>query len=378
VTRILMSANTNPEAAPCSQALQRLADALSDDILNTPAEKLIAEVAEDHGDGRAFAKAFERILTRAVRQSLWGRVMDWIMESLARTSGVVAWRPVMVSIGAVLVVVIASGLLIRQQREELQTIAIAPVGDRTATRAAPERHGSGERLAVGKAQSEPSKGQEASEPATLSRSANAARTETSASDDSKSVRTVTVRPEQPEGNARVAGTPPSTPRAALSPQAVVASNTAAISQPAGSAERASEISDDVPASGLSAVPSFSWPVRGRIITGFGPNGGRLRNDGINIAVPEGTDIRAADNGVVMYAGSDLRGYGNLVLVRHGNGFVTAYAHASTLLVSRGDTVQRGQVIAKSGRSGGVTEPLVHFEIRKDTVPVDPSQYLPPD
>jgi murein DD-endopeptidase MepM/ murein hydrolase activator NlpD len=373
-----MSANTNLEALSRSEALQRLADALSDDILNTPAEKLISEVAEDHGDGRAFAKTFDRILTRAVRQSLWGRVMDWLMESLARTSGVVAWRPVTVSIGAVLVVVIAGDLLIRQQREGLQTIARAPVGDATATRAAPERNGSGERLVVGNAQPESSKGQEASEPATPSRSANATRTETSASDDPKSVRIVTVRPQQPEGNARVAGTPPPAPRAALSRQAVVASNPPAISQPAGSAERASEISDAVSASNLSAVPSFSWPVRGRVIAGFGPNGGRLRNDGINIAVPEGTDVRAADDGVVMYAGSDVKGYGNLVLVHHGNGFVTAYAHASTLLVSVGDTVQRGQVIAKSGRSGGVREPLVHFEIRKDTVPVDPTQYLPPD
>jgi murein DD-endopeptidase MepM/ murein hydrolase activator NlpD len=372
-----MSADTNLEALHRSEALHRLADALSDDILNTPAEKLIAEVAEDHRDGRAFAKTFDRILARAVRQSLWGRVMDWLMESLARTSGVVAWRPVMVSIGAVLVVVIAGDLLMRQQREELQTLARAPVGDRAATLAVPERHGSGVRLAVGNAQSEPSKGQEASEPAALSRSANVTRTETSANDDPKSVRTVTVRPDQPEGNRRVVAVPPPPPRA-LSPQAVVASNPAAINQPAGSAERASEISDAVPASALSAVPSFSWPVRGRVIAAFGPNGGRLRNDGINIAVPEGTDVRAADEGVVLYAGSDVKGYGNLVLVRHGNGFVTAYAHTSTLLVSLGDTVQRGQVIAKSGRSGGVKEPLVHFEIRKDTVPVDPTQYLPPD
>lgn len=372
-----MSADPNLEALHRSEALQRLADALSDDILNTPAEKLIAEVAEDQGDGRAFAKTFDRILTCAVSQSLWRRVMDWLIESLARTSGVVAWRPVLVSIGVVLVVVIAGDLSMRQQIEELQTIATAPVGDGTAARGAPERHESGERLAVGSAQPGSSKRQVVSEPALLSRSANATRTETSPNDEPKRVRTVTVGPDQPEGNTLV-GAPPPTARAPVGPQAVVASNPAAISQPARSAERVSEISDAVAASAQGAVPSFSWPVRGRVIATFGPNGGRLRNDGINIAVPEGTDIRAADDGVIVYAGSDAKGYGNLVLVRHNNGFVTAYAHASTLLVSVGDTVQRGQIIAKSGRSGRVTEPLVHFEIRKDTVPVDPTQYLPPD
>jgi murein DD-endopeptidase MepM/ murein hydrolase activator NlpD len=118
-------------------------------------------------------------------------------------------------------------------------------------------------------------------------------------------------------------------------------------------------------------------VRGRVVTSFGPVPGNLRNDGINISVPEGTDIHAADDGLVVYSGSDVKGYGNLLLVRHGNSFVTAYAHASQLLVNQGDAVVRGQVIAKSGRTGQVKEPLLHFEIRKGTVPVDPMKYLPP-
>lgn len=138
--------------------------------------------------------------------------------------------------------------------------------------------------------------------------------------------------------------------------------------------------DDQEAAGKSPqatgnVPSFRWPVRGRIIAGFGPKPNGLQNDGINLAVPEGTPIKAADDGVVAYAGNELKGYGNLVLLRHSNGFVTAYAHASEIMVKRGDTVKRGQVIAKSGETGNVTTPQLHFEIRKGATPVDPSQYL---
>ena len=116
-------------------------------------------------------------------------------------------------------------------------------------------------------------------------------------------------------------------------------------------------------------------MRGRIIAGFGPKPNGLQNDGINLAVPEGTPIKAAEDGVVAYAGNELKGYGNLVLVRHSNGFVTAYANASEITVKRGDTVKRGQVIAKSGQTGNVTSPQLHFEIRKGSTPVDPSQYL---
>ncbi|NVO13761.1 MAG: LysM peptidoglycan-binding domain-containing M23 family metallopeptidase [Rhodoplanes sp.] len=121
--------------------------------------------------------------------------------------------------------------------------------------------------------------------------------------------------------------------------------------------------------------AFRWPVKGRVITTFGKANGQ-QNDGINLAVPEGTQVRAAEDGVVAYAGSELKGYGNLVLVRHANGFVTAYAHNSELMVKRNDQVRRGQVIAKSGQSGTVTSPQLHFEIRKGSAPVDPMQHLP--
>jgi murein DD-endopeptidase MepM/ murein hydrolase activator NlpD len=124
-----------------------------------------------------------------------------------------------------------------------------------------------------------------------------------------------------------------------------------------------------------AMPAFRWPVRGRVIAGFGSKPNGTQNDGINLAVPEGTPIKAADDGVVAYAGNELKGYGNLVLIRHSNGFVSAYAHASELMVKRGDTIKRGQVIAHAGQTGNVTSPQLHFEIRKGSTPVDPTQYL---
>ncbi len=125
----------------------------------------------------------------------------------------------------------------------------------------------------------------------------------------------------------------------------------------------------------SALPSFRWPARGRVIAGYGAKANGKQNDGINVAVPEGTPVKAAEDGVVAYSGNELKDYGNLVLVRHSNGYVTAYAHASELMVKRGDTIKRGQTIAKSGQTGGVSSPQLHFEIRKGSSPIDPLQFL---
>ena len=130
-----------------------------------------------------------------------------------------------------------------------------------------------------------------------------------------------------------------------------------------------------PSETTSALPSFRWPVRGKVITSYGAKTNGKSNDGINVAVPEGTPVKAAEDGVVAYSGNELKGYGNLVLVRHSNGYVTAYAHASELMVKRGDTIKRGQIIAKSGQSGEVGSPQLHFEIRKGSSPVDPLQFL---
>lgn len=162
------------------------------------------------------------------------------------------------------------------------------------------------------------------------------------------------------------------PKAAAPAQKVASiepPHTARAVSPAGNVGEA-----NVKVSGAGS-PSFRWPVRGRIIAGFGPKPNGQQNDGINLAVPEGTPIKAAEEGVVAYAGNELKGYGNLVLIRHPNGFVTAYAHASEVLVKRGDSIKRGQTIAKAGQTGTVNSPQLHFEIRKGSAPVDPTQYL---
>jgi murein DD-endopeptidase MepM/ murein hydrolase activator NlpD len=129
------------------------------------------------------------------------------------------------------------------------------------------------------------------------------------------------------------------------------------------------------AEGTGALPKFRWPANGRVIAGYGPSTNGQQNDGINIALPENTPVKAAEDGVVAYAGSELKGYGNLVLVRHPNGYVTAYAHTKEILVKRGDQVKRGQVIARSGQTGNVNAPQLHFEIRKGASPLDPTRFL---
>ncbi len=121
--------------------------------------------------------------------------------------------------------------------------------------------------------------------------------------------------------------------------------------------------------------SMRWPARGKVISGFGSKPNGMKNEGINIAMPEGTNVQAAEGGVVAYAGNELKGYGNLVLVRHPGGYVTAYAHTSQILVKKGDTVKRGDVIAKSGATGAVQSPQLHFEVRKGATALDPTTFL---
>lgn len=120
---------------------------------------------------------------------------------------------------------------------------------------------------------------------------------------------------------------------------------------------------------------FIWPARGDVILEFGPKAKGLHNDGINIEAPRGTPVYASAGGVVAYAGNELRGFGNLLLIKHADGWVTAYAHNDELLVKRGDTVKRGQVIARVGSTGNVTKPQLHFELRKGRQAVDPRSRL---
>ncbi|WP_022696620.1 peptidoglycan DD-metalloendopeptidase family protein [Euryhalocaulis caribicus] len=121
---------------------------------------------------------------------------------------------------------------------------------------------------------------------------------------------------------------------------------------------------------------FDWPIQGRILSAFGPKSQGLQNDGVNIAAKAGDPVRAAGDGVIVYAGNELAGYGELLLVEHDGGWITAYAHNRALNVKEGDRVSRGQVIAEAGQTGSVDTPQVHFEVRQGVSPVDPMQYLP--
>jgi murein DD-endopeptidase MepM/ murein hydrolase activator NlpD len=124
-----------------------------------------------------------------------------------------------------------------------------------------------------------------------------------------------------------------------------------------------------------ASSRFLWPVTGKVVSSFGAKKGGLHNDGINIAAPRGAPVRAAENGIVAYAGNELRGFGNLLLIKHADGWTSAYAHNDRLLVRRGDQVRRGQIIARVGSTGSVTSPQLHFELREGSEAVDPLKLL---
>lgn len=188
----------------------------------------------------------------------------------------------------------------------------------------------------------------------------------------------------------VAAAPPSgasTPGGTPQPDPGTSQSQPVPSQPPASAEAltyegapdtvASLPPPSAPAEAPIAAPrgAFIWPVQGSVLSGFGAKPGGLVNDGINIAAPIGTPVRASQDGTVAYAGNELRGYGNLLLVRHDNGWMTAYAHNSELLAGRGDRVRRGQIIARVGATGSVSEPQLHFELRQGTRTVDPTRYL---
>ncbi|WP_246697281.1 peptidoglycan DD-metalloendopeptidase family protein [Rhizobium sp. G21] len=138
-------------------------------------------------------------------------------------------------------------------------------------------------------------------------------------------------------------------------------------------QKSSDNGEDAP--DATGIGKFRWPVRGAVIAGYGQNVDGARNTGIDISVPEGTPVKAAENGVVIYSGSGLKDLGNTVLVRHDDGTVTVYGNAAGLNVKRGDKVTRGQVIANSGMSGGAKRPKLHFEVRQNAVAVNPMTFL---
>jgi len=123
------------------------------------------------------------------------------------------------------------------------------------------------------------------------------------------------------------------------------------------------------------APKLLWPVQGKVISNFGANASGERNDGINILATRGTPVHAAAPGTVAYVGEELKNYGKLVLIRHEDGYVTAYAHSDAVTVSPGDHVARGQTIGYAGATGDVSEPQLHFELRLGTKPLDPKPYF---
>ena len=133
--------------------------------------------------------------------------------------------------------------------------------------------------------------------------------------------------------------------------------------------------DKSAAPNATGISKLRWPVRGRTVTGYGQRDAGVVNDGIDISAPAGTPIKAAENGVVIYAGSGLKEFGNTVLVRHADGLVTVYGHADKLKVKRGQTIKRGEELATTGMTGNAKAPMLHFEVRKNSAPVNPASYL---
>ena len=166
------------------------------------------------------------------------------------------------------------------------------------------------------------------------------------------------------------GTTP--PKAKLAKSESPAEYTPPVKKAEKTIEQADAADDKAP--NATGIGRMRWPVKGRVISAYGKGGGKA-NDGIDIAVPEGTAVKAAENGVVIYAGDGLKDFGNTVLVRHENGLVTVYGNASELKVQRGQKVKRGEEIAVSGMTGNATSPRLRFEVRKNSAPVDPATYL---
>jgi murein DD-endopeptidase MepM/ murein hydrolase activator NlpD len=371
--------------------LDHLADALAEDILAAPAERVMAEAAEDAGDEHAVAASFDRVAARAARQSRRQRFAERIRALAAVLDPRASWRPAMAAVAGIVVVVVAGDLYLHVRPEERKLASapapgalskselstnLAPAAEpkaeskpasvpqvpRDAIAAQAPKAFGGNRINDRVADTDQSAGAPAAAPAPPAAEAALPRTlvpgGAGALTAARTPAQTAATPRRPVSDERL--------RALLSgePQSARADTEKAkreSAQPsAGSASARSQLPSD--------APSFGWPLRGEA---------RAVHDGIDVAVPPGTDIRAAADGVVVYADSDTKGFGNMVVLRHRGGFATVYGHASAILVKPDQQVSGGEVIAKSGRSGDADGPKLHFEIRKDAAPVDPVQFLPP-
>ncbi len=392
-----------------SDPLQNLADALTEDVVAASPEVLAAEVARERGDAAGFALDFDRVVARADRQARWRRVAQRL-RALVPSTTLRSWRPAMAAVAGVAVVVVAGDLYLHVNAgsEAPRTMSV-PLEQARAREPANDDLLASRRLAYrdddgGHAPANAT----AASPAALPPAPPPAEFAVAP----KRVHTVpigpaTQAPEPPPSAAAPSADAPKpkpvrtvripsageTPR--LPAQAAPADqrSLAFTDTPAVETRKASRLqsqahvaSAPAPAAAAvdqantdrDAVPSFAWPLRGRVVADVAAAMADKRDDGIDIVVPAGTDVRASADGVVAYTGDGLKNFGNLILVRHDAGFVTAYAHVDKILVKVNDQVHRGQVIAKSGSTGVVSTPLLHFEIRKGAAPVDARQYLPPD
>jgi murein DD-endopeptidase MepM/ murein hydrolase activator NlpD len=180
------------------------------------------------------------------------------------------------------------------------------------------------------------------------------------------------QPQPPAPPVQQAAAPEPVP----SPPAAAPPQPAAGAPPPAAAPPRPPVAEE-PAPAPPPGKGFVWPVHGRLLAGFGPAAGGTHNDGVNIAAPVGTPVGAADDGLVAYAGNELRGFGNLVLLKHAGGWMTAYAHCASIAVKKGEKVRRGQTIARVGETGTVNEPQLHFELRRGSRALDPTGYLAP-
>jgi murein DD-endopeptidase MepM/ murein hydrolase activator NlpD len=383
--------------------LFNLADALSEEIVATPADALLHEAAGEPGGGASPVTSFDRIAARAAAQSRRRRIVERLRALLPAWPAPIGWRSAMAGVAGIFVMVIAGGLYLHQPEVQLASAPPPVVADRMAASSglirgnepmsyAPSQPAAADRRAKVDHAAAEQPAPAAAPPVVAAAPPPAPPAAAGVADEPRRARTVEVRPDAavPEPSTRTARkvAPPQAPaedRLAKLAIAAEQKRSSTLSQAPRAAPAAPAASSYAPAAsgpsilgGLAeAPPGFAWPLRGRVIAGFGSPVGGAPNQGIDLAVPAGTDIRAAEDGVVLYAGSEIKGLGNLLLLRHRDGFLTAYAHAQSFAVKPGDTVRRGQVIAKSGQSGAVTKPQLHFEIRKDSAPVDPARHLPP-
>lgn len=397
-----------------------LADALSEDIVAAPADSLVRDAESDPGGRAGLIGSFDRIAARAAAQSRRRRIVERLRTLLHAWPVPVGLTAAMAGVAGIFVVGLVGGMYF-QRTQSYREVAVVPprvLAERMPTKtdepiagsqmsytrdravradpdAEPNRAARSDQAAA--VQQTPAATPPAPPPAPTAAPSVATQAPppappvaAGAADEARQVRTVGIPPDSapsgpPARAARRAAPDRPQPRAEDRVAALVLAAEQKRLNPAPVSQATALAPEPPPAASRPALtitrqeppPSFQWPARGRVIAGFGSDDGGVPNNGIDLAVPAGTDVVAADDGVVLYTGNEIRSLGNLILLRHRDDFVTAYAHAKSFQVKPGDTVRRGQPIAKSGQTGTAKAPQLHFEIRKDNAPVDPAHYLPP-